>query len=159
MAFGAVDENSRKSGSTTSERQTQVCRWAKANECSGGEANLTAPAKTKPPLGRFFYGIWGRWWELTKKWFDHKRKADASMPVSFANERCGGVANLTAPAKTKPPLGRFFLWYFGPLMRTHERWFVTNCLWSCIWHVLRETPDCKLPWSEYANASHLGLNK
>ena len=40
----------------------------------------------------------GGWWELTKKWFDRKRKADASMPVSFANECSGGVANLTALA-------------------------------------------------------------
>ncbi len=42
------------------------------------------------------------------------------MPVSFANERCGGVANLTAPAKNSRPKGRFFC-ILGRLMRTHEK--------------------------------------
>ena len=61
-------------------------------------SNLTAPAKTKPPLQAVFLWHSGRLMRTHKKWFDHKRKADASMPVSFANERCGGVANLTALA-------------------------------------------------------------
>lgn len=34
------------------------------------------------------------------------------------------------PAKNKAAFRRFFLWHSRPLMRTHERWFVTNCLWS-----------------------------
>ena len=44
-----------------------------------------------------------------EKGFDHKRKADVSMPVATGNERSGGEANPCARTKTKKlPFGSFF---------------------------------------------------
>ena len=86
-------------------------------------SNLTAPAKNKAAFTGGFLWHSGLLMRTHKRWFDHKRKADASMPVSFANKRCGGVANLTAPAKNKAAFTGGFLWHSGLLMRTHKRWF------------------------------------
>ena len=45
-------------------------------------AVLTAPAKNSRPKGRFFLHFGAVDENSRQKWFDHKRKADASMPVS-----------------------------------------------------------------------------
>ena len=45
-------------------------------------SNLTAPAKNSRPKGRFFLHFEAVDENSQQKWFDHKRKADANMPVS-----------------------------------------------------------------------------
>ena len=50
---------------------------------------------------------------ISEKLFDHKRKADASMPVAAGNECSGGGANSVTPTNKKAhhKMGFFFwLW-------------------------------------------------
>ena len=74
---------------------------ATGNERSGGGANPCARTKTKKlPNGSFF--VFSAIRERTlEEGFDHKRKADVSMPVATGNECSGGEANPCARTNIK----------------------------------------------------------
>ena len=57
---------------------------------------------------------------ISEKLFDHKRKADASMPVAAGNECSGGGANSVTPTNKKAHHKMGFFFGFGVRMRISE---------------------------------------